>query len=131
MRRAAVPFLIVLGSVALYFLLLVGFGVYQRYPVAHFIACGVGSIWLLALFAQERTWGRAAVALAAVGITGGYVWYTLSYSSYAPRAQAVAEGQVLAELATLRLIDQDGEQRTLLDPEDGRATLLVLYRGYW
>jgi len=47
MRRAALPFLLVFGSITLYFLLLMGFGIYQRYPVMHFVACVVGSVWLI------------------------------------------------------------------------------------
>lgn len=131
MRRAAVPILLVFGSVSLYFLLLVGFGVYQRVPVLHFLACIAGSLWLAGLFVRERTLGRAAVAGTAILLTAGYLWYTLSYSTYPPRTQPTVEGEVVTELVTLRLTNHEGVERPLLDPEGSRATLLILYRGYW
>ena len=131
MRRAALPSLLFLGSVALYFLLLQGFGVYQRYPWPHIAACSAGSIWLAAQFARERTWGRAAITLSAITFTATYVWYAFDYTTYPPRAQKIVEGQVIAELATLELADHEGIERIVIDPEDSRATLLILYRGYW
>jgi len=68
----------------------------------------------------------------ALVLTAGYVWYTLDYSTYEAKPQTLlAEGQVIAGLSTLELADADGTVRRVLDPEDDRATLLVLYRGYW
>jgi len=131
MRRAALPFLLVISSVALYFMLAAGFGVYQRYPILHFVGCIAGSAWLVVLFSKERSIGRGIVTFAALGLSLAYFWYALSYSSYGSHATQIAEGQVLAELSTIELLNQDGVSRKVLDPEDSRATLIILYRGYW
>lgn len=121
---------LVIVAIASYFVLALGFGVFQLYPVVHYVLAIAGCAWLAFLVRRQPGWRRGLALVCGLVLTGFYLWYTLSYSTYENRAHRVAEGEVVAMLSDLHLTDQDGETATVL-AADARATLLVFYRGFW
>lgn len=130
MLKHLLPVALIMAAIIGYFILALGFGIYQAVPWPHLLLAAVGC-FLLARLAWERRrvlpWITTATG---IFFTVVFAWYTLSYSSYEPRQSAVQEGQVVAELTTLQRMDQDGQLAGLFDGTS-RATLLVFYRGFW
>lgn len=123
---------LVLVSILSYFFLVMNFGIYQRYPVPHFLGAAIGVFVLARHVAEQRSWPRITALVVAVALSGLYAWYTLDYSTYATRALRVHEGQTISTLATLERLDQEGKSQPVLARGDGsQATLLVFYRGFW
>ena len=130
MRSCLAPLAVVLACV-LYFVLAVGYGIYQRVPWPHYLVAGVACAWSVvwAVRSRRRLLPIAAAVVCLV-IAGGFVWYTLDYSSYDTTARSPLVGERLDGLTTFALPSHDGEALPVLR-SGARATLLVLYRGFW
>ena len=122
-------FALVIVAMVAYWVLALGFAVYQAVPWPHYLVMLAGCIWLGLLIREKRTTGRVVALVAALGLTGLYGWYTLSYSSYVPR-DGLEEGRVIAGLGEALLANQDGQPTPLLEAAS-QATLVVFYRGFW
>ncbi len=123
---------LVLVSIVSYFLLVMTLGVYQRYPLPHFLGAAIGIFVLARHVVEKRSWVRIAALVLGVALSGLYVWYTLDYSTYATRELRVHEGQTISALATLERLDEQGRTQPVLANNAGtKATLLVFYRGFW
>ena len=125
--------LLVFLSAVSYFVLALGFGVRQNMPIMHIVVGLMACAWLARLLLQAQSRGRRiARSLALVfgaALVGLFTWYTLDYSTYEQHGEAPVQGKVVADLAGLELSRHDGTTGPLLGPQ--KATLLVLYRGYW
>ncbi len=130
MLKHLLPVALIMLAIISYFVLALVFGIYQAVPWPHILVASFGCIWLVRTAMQEKRLPPWLATATGVAFTSLFVWYTLFYSAYEPRAMKVAEHQVVGALADLRLPNQDGEPTSLF--ADGqRATLLVFYRGYW
>lgn len=124
------PVALIMLAIISYFVLALGFGVYQKVPWIHFLLAIIGCIGLVRLAREQRRWLPWVTTATGFFFTTVFAWYTLSYSVYTPRQSAVQEQQIVAGLTDLRLSDQDGQPAGLFDQQSA-ATLLVFYRGYW
>ncbi len=123
---------LVLLSVTSYFMLMMSLGIFQRYPVPHYLGAAIGLFTLARQVMERRSLLRVAALAAGIAVAGLFAWYTLDYSSYAPRALRVQEGQTISALTTLERTDHEGRPQPVLAATAGsRATLLVFYRGFW
>ncbi|MEM8996328.1 MAG: hypothetical protein AAGF23_16190 [Acidobacteriota bacterium] len=125
--RSLLPLLLVVVAVVSYFVLSGGFGIFQAIPWPHLLLAVAGAGWAIARAASLRRILPILVAMLSVALTGGYFWYTLSYSAYESTGGAEV-GQRVAALATLELPSHAGARTAVLGEP---ATLLVLYRGFW
>ncbi|MEM9558215.1 MAG: hypothetical protein AAGC60_28410 [Acidobacteriota bacterium] len=141
--------ILVVGALASYLVLSVGLGIYQRIPWAHLLLgfMGVG-ILVFATIERPGILRIAGAALSTV-LVAGFAWWTLEYSSYSSQRYGVVHAQEteadagdeavqeplavsIPRLASLELPNVEGASVPLLAPEArARATLIVLYRGYW
>jgi len=121
-----------LFAIVSYFVLALGFGVFQRYPMVHILLATAGCAGLAWGLLREFRIRRLAFLLLAGVFTAGYIWYTLDYSSYETSDSGVAEGSTIDELLSLELASHEGISTPVLAPaEEAAATLLVFYRGFW
>lgn len=130
MLKQLLPVALIMLGIISYFVLATVFGIYQAVPWLHYAMVLGGTFWLARLAVEKRKVLPWISTVTGAVFSVLFMWYTLSYSAYAPRQLAVQEGQVIDALTTLQLPDQDGQPTTLLDGAS-RATLVVLYRGYW
>ncbi len=120
--------LLVLASIVSYFVLATEVGITQRYPVVHFAVCIAAVVTLAVMTVKRFSLWRLASLVVAAFFSYAFFWYTLDYSGYAARELKVAAG---ASIGTgLVLTSAGGEATPVLAPA-ARATLVVLYRGYW
>lgn len=121
-----------LFAIISYFVLALGFGVFQRYPVVHLLLALVGFAGLLWSLVHEFNARRLVFLLLAGVFAGGYVWYTLDYSNYESTDVEVSEGTTLEALRGLELTAHDGSSTPVLaSANEATATLMVFYRGFW
>lgn len=125
--RSLLPLLLVLVAVVGYFVLSGSFGIFQAFPWPHFLLAGGASLWALSRAAKLRRILPILVAILCIFFTGAYTWYALSYSAY-ESTDGAEVGERLDALASLELASHEGAPTAVLA---GKATLLVLYRGYW
>ncbi|MEM1203119.1 MAG: hypothetical protein AAGN66_07805 [Acidobacteriota bacterium] len=126
------PLAVVFLGIASYFTLATQFGVYQRLPWLHFLIVVAGCGWLVTTLVKKP--GVMAGLSLALGLLlcGTFFWYTLSYSIYDGTNAGAAVGEQVEGLTALALPNPRGETTPLLlPPETAKATLVVLYRGYW
>ncbi len=127
--------LVAFASVISYFLLATRFGVYQRWPVVHYLGCLLACallVWLVTTQTGGRRLLAAGALTVAVALTTFFAWYTVSYSGYAANTSAHANGEPLGELLTgLTLASHSGEATPVFRRGEDRGTLLVFYRGFW
>jgi len=133
--RELAGFALTFSAVVSYFVAATQFGLYQRWPIVHFLLAAAGcGVIVWGLTRRCRWWSRllAALTLAlALALGGFYVWYALDYSTYGGD-QAPAVGTLLAsELDGVRLVSDLGDESALWTRGAGEATLLVFYRGHW
>lgn len=136
---------VLIVAIVSYLALSLGMGVYQEVPRVHLALAVVGLALLIGGAIRRPAAFRIAGATLAAVLVAGYAWWTLDYSSY-----GVAEAQEppksssptyepgeekvrsVPRLASLELPNAAGEVVPLLArDESARATLIVLYRGYW
>lgn len=122
--------LLVIGALASYMVLALSFGVFQHYPVVHYLLALGGIAWLAVLLRQRFTWRRVAALSFGLLLTAGFLFWTLAGSEYERREHRARAGEVLAELPALELLNEAGAPTRLFTSTE-RATLLVFYRGYW
>lgn len=121
-----------LFAIVSYFVLAVGFGFFQRYPMVHFLLAAAGCAGLAWGLLREFRIHRLVFLLLAGVFTAGYIWYTLEFSSYETSEIRVAEGSTIDGLPGLELTSHRGISTPVLAPaEEAAATLLILYRGFW
>jgi hypothetical protein len=121
-----------LFAILSYFFLALGFGIFQRYPLLHIFLAVAGCAGLAWGLLQEFRLRRLVFLLFAGILTAGYIWYTLSYSTYPTTEIEVAEGSVIEGLAELELASHRNLLKPVLaPPEEAAATLVVFYRGFW
>jgi peroxiredoxin len=126
--RTFLALLLVLGSIVSYVVLATQAGISQEIPWPHLVGALAGCVALFVLMRRRFTWFGALALAFALLLTAGFSYWTLVGSAYAERVHRAAPGEVVAELASLELADQDGRPARLLG--EGK-TVLVLYRGYW
>lgn len=135
MRVFSALLLIVL-SVVSYFVAAIQFGIRQDLPVIHIL---LGLTACAFLFREavraERTsqrWIRSAAVVFGLFLVSGFIWFTVVASAYSKSGPAAIQGQSVPELASLKLERHDGQVVEVISPTgSSKATLLVLYRGYW
>lgn len=130
MLKHLAPVALIMLAIISYFVLVWVFGIYQAVPWPHYLLAVAGCFLLGRLALQQRQLRPWLATTTGTIFTAFFVWYTLVYSAYEPRQSTVQEAQVVAELADLRLPNQDGNPTGLFDGSS-QATLLVFYRGYW
>ena len=124
------------GAVVSYYVLATGFGVYQRWPVVHYVLCLVALVILVQAIIRQSPWWRRGLAALALGVgifvSALFAGYTLVMSAYAEHDPGFALGDDLgSRLAGRRVPGHDGTLREVFRPGADRATLLVFYRGFW
>ena len=129
--RTLLPVVLFILLIVAYFALALGVGFDQRIPWLALLVGAAISVWATLRWRAERTTPRLIVASMTAVLLGLFAWYTIDYSSYDSRALAIADGQVVEGLDGLVLSDHRGEPRAVLASDAARATLVVLYRGYW
>lgn len=121
-----------LFAIVSYFVLALGFGIFQRFPLLHMLLAAAGCAGLLWGLFREFRLRRLAFLLLAGVLTAGYIWYTLDYSSYETTEVQVTEGATIDALRDLELTSHGRIRLPLLAPaEEAAATLVVFYRGFW
>lgn len=129
--KAFLIFLIIPGSFAVYFALMAAFGIFQRWPVAHFAVALAALVWLFQLWRERRTLARLGFNIAGWIITAVMAWWMFSYSNFGPAPQLGASAPA-ASVLDLPLRDQGGQPTDLrAQLGRGKALLLVFYRGRW
>lgn len=128
--KTVLALLLVIASIVSYVVLATQFGVFQQWPVAHYLSALAGLAWLAILIRQRFTWPRALALVLCLLLTGLYVFWTLSFSRYEPREHAAKPGEAVTELAALELPGPTGAPTRLFQGGE-RAVLLVFYRGSW
>ncbi len=124
-------FTVVFLACLAYYALALGFGIYQRVPVPHFLVGGLGVLWLAWLTRQKASLGRITGLALGVTVLGLFAWHTLVFSVYDPPTATVRVGESLAErLDGFELAAHGGEPVPVWRAGD-RATLVVFYRGFW
>lgn len=117
-----------------YFAGLAVLGVHRAVPVFHLAISGVGVAWLvyLALKADSKKSRLLRGLAGGLGLLWlvGFAWYLFDYSNYEAGGES-REARSVPALASLTLADHTGAERPWLDAPQAKATLLVLYRGYW
>lgn len=112
----------------------VAFGYNPAIPVVHLAVIVAAGLWLAVSAARasepRSRRMRSLAAFVALLWLGAFAWYLFDYSNYESSGES-REARAVPELVGLTLADHTGTPRTVLDAESARATLLVLYRGYW
>lgn len=129
--RSLAALAVILLSIIIYVVLAIQFGLYQKYPVPHFISIGIGLFLLAKVIAERFTIFRLLLNIAGWILALFFVWWTLSYSKYEDHNPKIALG---AHVDVLSLAIQNSEnENTTLQEElgDSDAILLVFYRGHW
>ena len=130
MKAFAAVVFVFLSCVSYYGLALV-VGLYQRFPVTHFILAGLGIASLIWLVKEGATLGRITGLILALVMLGLFAWHTLVYSVYDPITLAVeAQTSIGPRLDGLELVAHTGGLKPVWASSD-RATLIVFYRGFW
>ena len=133
--KTALFFLLTAVAILSYFPLAFFFGIRQDVPAAHLLAGLVGCALLVRRLAEPgslKARTARAVALAfGLFLVVGFAWYTLDYSAYDRKGPASVQDRAVAELSSMELVRHDGTPASLLGADGSKATLLVLYRGYW
>ena len=129
LKNAIWPLLLALLTVVSYLVISTTTPLNQRIPAVWLVLLVIAVVWSVALLRAKTSILRAVALAATIGLAALFSWWTLSFSEYESQAAAVADGDVVAELATMSLRDHAGLQRPVL--AEGGPTLLVLYRGHW
>lgn len=127
-------FVLVIASVIGYFFTSTQLGWYQSLPIVP-ILIAVGGCTLVGLGLSQRKSIKARilsglVLLLAVGLTGLYTWYTVSFSQYDGDQAPAVNQDLSASLNGMALASHTGADATVQRAED-RGTLVVFYRGFW
>ena len=121
-------FTLILLSFGLYLYLETKTGFSQNVPWLHYGIALVGVGLLVKLLRANFNWWRCTLTSLGVIFTAGFVWWTLSYSSYGEAPQKTAK--TLPE--NIILVNRQATEvdlGVLLGRFD--RTLAIFYRGYW
>lgn len=103
-------------------------------PVVHLAVTAGAGLWLAVSAAKaadtKMRLRRGLAAVLALFWLGAFAWYLFDYSNYAVGGES-REARLVPELVGLSLADSAATPRVVLEAEQARATLVVLYRGYW
>jgi Ca2+/Na+ antiporter len=126
--KAILAFCLILISIALYMYLELKTKFSQPVPYLHFAIALVGLVLLGVLLKQHFSWFRAVLLVVGVVLSGGFVWWTLSYSRY-DTDPAEMKGKSAADFV---LINRQFTKVPLGDMlSKSERTLVLFYRGYW
>lgn len=131
--KTLLPFLLVMLALLSYLVVSTRFGIFQRYPLVHYILAGIGLALLLRLtFQQFTAWRLIASVLSAAAI-GFFLWWTLIYSTYKTTDVSIAPGEPMdSTFAGITLKTAAGDDFNLGEEiRKQPLTLLVFYRGIW
>lgn len=131
--KVFLTFLLVLVSLFSYVIVSTQLGIFQRYPVMHFVIAGIGIVILIRLTFQHFTlWRLLAVATSAV-LFGFFAWWTLIYSTYTSTETSVIAGKQLNDGFSNITLKTTGGADFYIGEEITKQpmTLLVFYRGIW
>ncbi|NNE92104.1 MAG: hypothetical protein HKN23_10690 [Verrucomicrobiales bacterium] len=130
--KAFAAFLLIPLSMIIYIILATGMGIYQRYPIVHFVIIAVGLVFLGRLIFQKFTIWRLLLNLGGWVMAGFFVWWTLSYSNYGEYEAPVASGETAPRIMEAALKNSTGEATTLANVAgDSDGVVLIFYRGHW
>ncbi|RMI14386.1 MAG: hypothetical protein D6681_05285 [Calditrichaeota bacterium] len=126
-------FLLVLFSLISYFVLSTRMGIYQEYPIVHFLGAIIGLGLLIRQTIKQFTRTRLTASIVAGALLLLFMWYTLDYSVYENTTANIATGDVVdAQLREIPLLSPAGDTLRLGDEIARHAfTLVVLNRGHW
>lgn len=122
--------LLVIASIVSYVVLATQFGIFQRWPILHYLGVVAGLAWLGLLIRHRFTWPRAVALVFCLLLASLYFYWTVAFSGYENREHAAKTGTAVAELAALELPGATGAPVRLF-AGGKRAILLVFYRGSW
>jgi len=131
--RVLLWFLLVLVSFFSFVFVSTQLGIFQRYPVVHFIFAAIGVVMLIRMIFQHFTIWRLLATVASVVVFGFFLWWTLFYSTYSTTSVSVNEGDQIRNalsgviLKTAAGADFDFGEEITKQP----MTVLVFYRGVW
>ncbi len=131
--KALLSFLLVLLGLFSYLFVSTRFGIFQRYPIVHYLLAGVGLALLIRLTLQQFTVWRLIASVLSVAAIGFFLWWTLIYSTYKTTDVSVASGEALdSTFAGITLKTAAGDDFNLGEEiKKQPLTLLVFYRGIW
>lgn len=131
--RVLLWFLLVLVSFFSFVFVSTQLGIFQRYPVVHFILALIGIAMLIRLMLQHFTVWRLLATIVSVIVFGFFVWWTLFYSTYSTTSVSVNTGNQISNALSGVIVktavgaDFDFGEEIAQQP----MTLLVFYRGVW
>jgi len=126
-------FLAIPLSFALYLVLALIFGFFQRYPVLHYLIALVALFFLGKALWQKFSFYRLGLNLVGWALLLLFGWWTLFFSTFEEQSLAPGESaRFSSRLADLHLKNAEGETLALQSLlAANKATLLVFYRGHW
>jgi len=131
--RPTLIFLMVPFSFLVYFLLVLGMGIFQEYPVIHYLVAFVALFYLFKATREKRT--AYLWVLNGLGwvLTLFFIWWTLIFSTYKQNPWPIKEqDNISARIADMALETVDGEPVVLPELlQKNPTTLLVFFRGHW
>ncbi len=131
--KVFLTFLLVLVSLVSYVIVSTKLGIFQRYPVVHFVIAGIGVVILLRLMFQHFTLWRLLAVAASAALVGFFAWWTLIYSTYTFTETSVNAGKQLNDGLSNIALKTAGGADFYFGEEIAKQpmTLLVFYRGIW
>ena len=80
--KTLLSFLLVMLALLSYLVVSTRYGIFQRYPLVHYILAGIGMALLLRLTFQKFTAWRLLASVLSAAAIGFFLWWTLIYSTY-------------------------------------------------
>jgi hypothetical protein len=131
--KVFLTFLLVPVSLFSYVIVLTQLGIFQRYPVVHFIIAGIGVVILIRLMFQHFTLWRLLAVATSAALFGFFAWWTLIDSTYTSSETSVNAGEQLNDGFSNIALKTTGGADFYIGEEIAKQpmTLLVFYRGIW
>lgn len=124
-------FLLIPLSVILYFILAIGIGISQRYPIPHFLLMAIGLFFLFKLIRQKFSVWRLLLNFGGWALALLFSWWTLSYSNFGGYESPIALGDH-ADVMSVEVVDSTGNKTSIgALTENSKGVLIAFYRGHW